>query len=231
MNLERHYHQMWTHSSRQFDAGRFEYDALIDNVKDMRRGITLLARPSERVRTAVENLLHDLRTTEPQQYYYPNTDIHLTVLSIISCYEGFSLNLIDPAAYTGLVQEVLHAHSSFKIHFSGLTASPSCLLVQGFPLNNELKKIRDDLRKRFRASCLQHSIDKRYSIQTAHSTILRFKAPLSKPAIFLQKIREFRDIDFGTFEVNELELVFNDWYQRAENTVLLGKYTLDSRIR
>ncbi len=222
---------MWTHSSRQFDSGRFEYDALIDNVKDTRRGITLLARPCERVRTAVENLLNDLRTTEPQQYYYPNTDIHLTILSIISCYEGFSLNLVDPAAYTGLVQEVLRAHSSFKIRFSGLTASPSCVLVQGFPLNNELKKIRDDLRKRFRASGLKHSIDKRYSIQTAHSTILRFKAPLSEPSVFLQKVRNFRSIDFGTFEVNELELVFNDWYQKAENTVLLGKYTLDSRIR
>lgn len=217
---------MWTQASHQFELGHFEYDALIDSPNDSRRGITLLARPPESSKAAIKAMLNDLQATEPWQYYYPTTDIHLTGLSIISCYEGFTLNQIDTNAYVALVQEVLQTQTSFKVSFSGLTASPSCLIVQGFPLDNELKNIRDGLREKFRNSNLQHSIDKRYSIQTAHSTIARFREPLLNPVFFLQKVKKYQAVDFGTFEVNELELVFNDWYQRASTTVALERFSL-----
>lgn len=217
---------MWTQANQQFELGRFEYDALIDSPNDSRRGVTLLARPPENIKAAIKVLLNDLQDTEPWQYYYPTTDIHLTGLSIISCYAGFTLNHIDTNAYVDLVQEVLQMHQPFKVSFRGLTASPSCLIVQGFPLDNELKNIRNGLREKFQTSNLQHSIDKRYCIQTAHSTIVRFRKPLLNPARFLQKVKNYRNVDFGTFEVNELELVFNDWYQRASTTVMLERFRL-----
>lgn len=217
---------MWAQANQQFELGRFEYDALINSPNDSRRGITLLARPPESIKAAIKVLLNDLQDTEPWQYYYPTTDIHLTGLSIISCYEGFTLNQMDTNAYVALIREVLHTHSSFNVSFSGLTASPSCLIVQGFPLDAELKNIRDELREKFYNSNLQHSIDKRYSIQTAHSTIVRFRNPLLNPATFLQKVKSYQAVDFGTFEVNELELVFNDWYQRASTTVMLERFSL-----
>ncbi|WP_428667922.1 2'-5' RNA ligase family protein [Runella sp.] len=228
MDLEQHYHQMWTHAVRQFTVGNFEYDSLTDaGSNDQRRGITLLARPSETVKEAVGKMLRDLHTSEPQQYYYPVTDIHVTVLSIISCYAGFSLSLIDIEAYKALVQKVLKNHKSFKVTFSGLTASPGSLIIQGFPEDDTLNDIRNTLRRRFRNSELQHSIDKRYAIQTAHSTVVRFKEPLADSETFLRKAKKYKEVDFGTFEVNELELVFNDWYQKAENTVVLAKYCLE----
>lgn len=217
---------MWTQANQQFELGRFEYDALINSPNDSRRGITLLARPPESIKAAIKVLLDDLQDTEPWQYYYPTTDIHLTGLSIISCYEGFTLNQMDTNAYVALIREVLHTHPSFKVSFSGLTASPSCLIVQGFPLDAELKNIRNELRKKFYNSNLQHSIDKRYSIQTAHSTIVRFRNPLLNPASFLQKVKKYQTLDLGTFEVTELELVFNDWYQRASTTVMLERFSL-----
>jgi 2'-5' RNA ligase len=226
MNLEQHYHQMWTYASHQFELGRFEYDELIDSPNDSRRGITLLARPPESMKIAIKSMLNDLQDTEPWQYYYPTTDIHLTGLSIISCYEGFTLNHININDYVDLVREVLHTYTSFKISFRGLTASPSCLIVQGFLMDDELTNIRNGLRDKFQTSNLQHSIDKRYSIQTAHSTIVRFKKPLLNPDSFLQKVKKYRNLDFGTFEVNELELVFNDWYQRASTTVVLERFSL-----
>jgi 2'-5' RNA ligase len=226
MDLEQHYHQLWTRSVQQFESGHFEYDPMIDAPVDSRRGITLLARPPLNVRMAIETMLSDLKASEPEQYYYPITDIHLTVLSIISCYENFSLSLIDTAQYVALVQEVIDAQKSFKIQFRGITASPSCLLIQGFPLDNVLKKIRNGLRQRFQNAGLQHSIDKRYAIQTAHSTVVRFRKPFIQPEALLQKVKTYREVDFGTFDVNELELVFNDWYQKTGITGVLAKYSL-----
>lgn len=226
MDLEQHYHQLWTRSVQQFESGHYEYDPMIDAPVDSRRGITLLARPTLNVRMAIETMLSDLKASEPEQYYYPITDIHLTVLSIISCYEDFSLSLIDATQYVALVQEVINAQKPFKIQFRGITASPSCLLIQGFPLDNALKKIRNGLRQRFQNSGLQHSIDKRYAIQTAHSTVVRFRKPLTQPEAFLQKVETYQEVDFGMFDVNELELVFNDWYQKTGITGMLAKYPL-----
>lgn len=226
MDLEQHYHQLWRRSVQQFESGHFDYDTMLDAPVDSRRGITLLARPPLNIRTAIDAMLRDLQASEPEQYYYPITDIHLTVLSIISCYENFSLSLIDTAPYAALVREVTTAQKSFKIQFRGITASPSCLLIQGFPLDNTLNKIRNSLRQRFRNAELQHSIDKRYAIQTAHATVVRFRKPFIHPDAFLQKVKTYREVDFGTFDVRELELVFNDWYQKTGITSVLAKYSL-----
>ena len=100
--------------------------------------------------------------------------------------------------------------------FKGITASPSGVMIQGFMNNNELNDIRDRLRKEFKNSNLEQSLDKRYSIQTAHSTIIRFKTELSQKEKFLEILDKNINYDFGTFKVNKFELVYNDWYQREQ---------------
>ncbi len=226
MNLQQHYDQMWVQASSLFESGSFECDAFLRNPTDKRRGITLLARPPQAVATRIQQMLDELQSSEPLQYYYPIADIHLTILSIISCYEGFTLDLISPKAYIEIITEALRSHSPFVINFEGITASPSCLMIQGFLNGNQLNHLRDDLRVCFKSSDLQHSIDKRYNLQTAHSTVVRFQKPPQLPLDWLEKIKKYRNFNFGTFEINELELVYNDWYQKAEYTVSLAKFSL-----
>jgi 2'-5' RNA ligase len=226
MNLQQHYDQMWMQASSLFESGNFECDAFLHTPTDRRRGVTLLARPPLPVATRIQQMLDELQSSEPRQYYYPTSDIHLTILSIISCYEGFTLDLISPQAYIEIITEALRNHPPFGINFEGITASPSCLMIQGFLNGNQLNQLRDDLRVCFKKSDLQHSIDKRYSLQTAHSTVVRFQIPPQQPLDWLEKIKKYRSYDFGTFEINELELVYNDWYQKAEHTVSLAKFSL-----
>lgn len=57
---------------------------------------------------------------------------------------------------------------------------------------------------------------------------IRFKKPLTNPAALLDKISQYQVQDFSLFEVASVELVFNDWYQRAAHTVLLEQYPLGS---
>ena len=42
----------------------------------------------------------------------------------------------------------------------------------------------------------------------------------------LHQLRHYQECFFGSFEVDTVELVYNDWYQRARHTVLLEKYFL-----
>lgn len=116
--------------------------------------------------------------------------------------------------YVALVQKSLEGLHPFEISFKGLTASPSCILLQGFWKDDTLNQIRENLRQQFKSSGLQQSIDQRYTIQTAHSTIVRLRKPLQHKDQWLECVEAYREFDFGAFRVNELELVCNDWYHR-----------------
>lgn len=226
MHLQNHYNNLWRQSLRKFRNDEFEYDSLIDAGDDTRYGITLLARPSEPVKQHIAKTLDEIKSTAPNQYYYPSTDLHVTVLSIISCHAGFTLNDIDPSAYRKVVQSAVGSLSSFTIHFRGITASPSCVLVQGFPEGNQLLKLRDTLRETFKASGLQHAIDQRYRLKTAHMTAIRFKEPLEDPELFINRITDLRDKNFGSSMIDQVELVGNDWYQRKEKVTPIGSFPL-----
>jgi len=229
MQLKEHYTSMWNDALEQFANNAFEYDSLIDSVKDYRFGVSLVAKLSAEVKQETMKMLEDLRKTEPEQYYYPVADQHVTILSIISCYDGFKLSNINIQEYTDVIGRSLKNIRSFPIMFEGITASPSCIMIQGFACD-EIEKIRNSLRENFKDTHLETSIDKRYQIHTAHSTVVRFKNPVKHPAEYIEKIKRYRYHYFGTVEVNTLDFVFNDWYQRHLDEHVLARFELPANV-
>jgi len=225
MDLSAHYDKLYHESAAKIASGNYEIDKLIDSKDDHRFGITLVIRPDENTMANIQDFLAEASAIEPNQYYYQNTDLHITVMSIISCYAGFDLKQINVQDYVNVIEPIIAKHRSFKIQFKGLTASPSCILLQGF-LTDTLNEIRNDLRIGFKNTNLQQSIDQRYAIQTAHSTVIRFKQTLHNESQLLKLIEKYRNFDFGTFEVHKMELVYNDWYQREKFVKKLHKFYL-----
>lgn len=226
MNLTEHYNQLYKSSSEAIAAGNYRLDSKINDESDSRFGITLLLRPSEKIKENIELFLKQLKVIEPNQYYYPDSDIHITIMSIISCYEGFSFEKINVEDYIEIIQKSIENSGVVKIDFRGVTASNSAIMIQGFPFDESLDTLRNKLRENFRNSTLEQSIDSRYSIATAHSTIMRFTEKLQNPQKFMEVVEQFRNYNFGEFTADKLELVFNDWYQRAENTIHLKDFDL-----
>lgn len=227
MNLIDHYNELYKDAVQKIQSDDYELDELIDSHADNRFGITLLARPDKKITKKIQKFLEKLKQIEPEQYYYPNSDIHVTIMPIITCYNGFNLHQINIQEYIDLIQKSINGFSKFNIEFKGITASPSCVMIQGFPQNNNLTQIRNNLRNNFKNSNLQQSIDKRYKIQAAHSTVFRFKKRLNDKETFLKTIEQFRDYNFGSFSVDTLELVFNDWYQRKKQVKTLYRFKLE----
>ena len=226
MNLSEHYDQLYKTSSEAISAGKYAIDSELKNESDSRFGITLLIRPSDEVKANMQLFLNELKAIEPKQYYYPDSDIHITVMSIISCSEEFQLTQISPNDYIQLICKSMVDADKIKIHFKGVTASPSALMIQGFPTDETLDNLRNKLRENFKNSELQQTIDSRYTISTAHSTVMRFQEPLQNPKKLIEITDKFRDFDFGEFDVKNLELVYNDWYQRKSTTRILGNFGL-----
>jgi 2'-5' RNA ligase len=226
MNLTEHYNQLYIKSSEGILAGNYTIDSQINNASDSRFGITLIIRPNETIKTNIQSLLNELKAFDDTQYYYPDSDIHITVLSIISCHDGFTLDKISIQDYLEIIQRSLVGIDQIKIEFKGVTASPSAIMIQGFPTDESLNNLRNKLRANFKASALQQSIDSRYEISTAHSTIMRFQEKLENPEKLIAVLEKFRDYNFGEFTVDKLELVYNNWYQRKGNTINLCDFYL-----
>lgn len=226
MNLAEHYNQLYKTSSEAILAENYTLDTQINNESDSRFGITLLIRPSESIKANIQKLLKDLEAVDNTQYYYPYSDIHITVISIISCYNGFSLDKIKVHDYIEIIEKSLIEVDHININFRGVTASPSAVMIQGFPSDETLNAFRNKLRDNFKKSDLQQSIDSRYEIATAHSTVMRFQEKLKNPEKLIHVLEQYRDYDFGEFKVEKLELVYNDWYQHDKNTIHLADFYL-----
>lgn len=222
MNLQEHYNQLYTKSSKAILEGNYKVDDQINDVSDSRFGITLLIRPNDEIKAKIQLFLNELREIDSKQYYYPDSDIHITLMSIISCYKGFTLDKIRTEKYIEIIEKSLIDVDKIKIEFRGITASPSAIMIQGFPTDESLNILRDKLRENFKKSTLEESIDSRYAIATAHSTVLRFQEKVENPEKLMAVVEKFRDYDFGEFTVDKLELVYNDWYQRKKNTINLS---------
>ena len=224
--LQVHYDELYQHARQLLLTSAYTLDKRIDDPTDNRLGLTLLFRPSEEIKTQIHGFLEDLKIFDPKQYYYPSTDIHVTVLSIISCYQDFDLQAISLPDYVELIRKNMPAQEGFEISFRGITASSAGVMVQGFPKGPFLDQIRNALRQSFRASELEQSIDTRYTLQTAHCTVVRFREPLINTKAFAEVLDRYRDYDFGTCRVEALELVHNDWYQRYSRVEKIHEFSI-----
>ncbi|TCN88941.1 2'-5' RNA ligase family protein [Shewanella fodinae] len=223
------YQDMWQQATAAIAREQYQTDTLINNPTDDRRGVTVLSylQASQPLVNEINGFLQGVSELEPQQYRQPVADLHVTVLSIISCISGLQLRNLNVAAYCEVFQRVLAEVDSFEVAFRGITASPSCVLLQGFVVDErQLSALRERLRQAYRDSGLPCSIDSRYKIATAHATLVRFNAPLQQPQRLLNYLAQYRNYDFGRHAVTQLSLVFNNWYQQQQHTRLLDTVQL-----
>lgn len=220
------YDVLWSNSLPLFQQNRCETDPLIADPNDRRRGLTLRIRPNAYIISKIEQFTETLRTVAPNQYYPPTSDLHLTALTIVSCREGYCCDDDMGKAYADAIAECIRGLPPPHIEFHGITASPSCLLVQGFPQNDSLAALRKLLRERFKTSPLPNTIDSRYPARTAHITIMRFHESQDDLGGFVRFLTENIDYQFGIQEVDEMELVHNDWYHKKANTKIISTFSL-----
>lgn len=223
------YESMWENFCAALAQGRYEQDTMIGNPADDRRGIAVVAslqKNSLACSQSVKTFLDEVRALEPEQYYHPQEELHLTVLSIISCAAGFRLQDISVPAYTAIFHQALQHTEPLEIVFRGITASPGCVVIQGFPTGPGLENLRNRLRQLFRASGLLTTMDSRYRLTTAHISAIRFRTTIRHPGKFFGLLEDYRDYCFGSVCLTDFELLFNNWYQNLSVTRLLADHTV-----
>jgi 2'-5' RNA ligase len=228
--LQSHYDTMWDDAFEALARGDIDCDTHLGTDHDLRRGLTLIARPGPALRARFECLLDRLALSEPQQYRYPAADMHVTILPFFTAIANPVSELALLNDYVNSAKAALDDIEAFDIQFNGITMSRGALLAQGFPCGPALETLRKRLRTQLHDAGLDASLDQRYRLITAHSTLFRFVAPLDNPQNFAAQLKSLRHEPLGCMHVSEVELVVNDWYMSSNSLNCIARVPLRKSV-
>lgn len=142
---------------------------------DLRYGVNLICRPPKEVSAFIFELQTRLRRIEPDQYYYPLADLHLTLVEI-----AHSLNP-DVAA---LISETIASRTDAwltGLHSFTLRSAKMGYDERSCFLRFETTEQFTSLRALFstRATTLGLPLKSRYGSASAHVTFMRYVRPLT----------------------------------------------------
>jgi len=193
-------------------------DEFLSNAKnDNRLSLALLIRIPSVVSSKIEKCISELKIIDPDLYYYPESDFHITVMDILKGMTNRSIpqNLEE---YIKCIKDCAKEIKPFKIEFNGLTASNNAIMVKGY-YEYELQKFREKLRLELKNRGLV--LEERYETISSHITIVRIPNKLNKPQEFINYIEQ--EYSFGTIEVNSFELSFHNWYDTKKTELSVIK--------
>ena len=189
--------------------------------QDKRLELTLLIHIGGTVAGSLKAFMDEMRKLEPDQYFYPESDLHVTVLDLISADQNFERNRLVIDESLELAKSAISGLPPFCIDFNGIITSNAAVLAKGY-YTGGLRNLRD----RLRSIAMEQGFDlrERYQSISAHSTIIRYKSALQNREKFLTTLEKYKRFNIGGLKVNELELVIHDWYNRRREAI--GKFYL-----
>ncbi|MBN1569937.1 MAG: TIR domain-containing protein [Acidobacteria bacterium] len=198
---------------------------LLDLTNDTRRGISLVIRPSEDVKSLLGEVQARLRKIAPSQHHYLPGDLHTTVLSLITAKEEFHLDYKFVTCCIESLSVTFQNQQPFRIHYHGLSSTRDCILVNGYYRDGTLDQIREEARKQAIIQGLTDKMEQRLWNESAHLTCVRFCC--RDHALELsQEVDKCRELELGISPVTEIQLVLNDWYMSIDKVHVLHTFHL-----
>ena len=216
--LVNHYDSILTANRGKILAGGAR-DAFLENaLADNRMSLVVLIRIPPDEAEKINSCIDDLKGIEPNLYYYPAKDFHITVMDVLKGEEGrrIPLNITE---YIRCIEECSKDISPFKIEFDGLTASDSAIMVRGY-YDDQLIIFRQKLRDMLKQRGLL--LEERYKTISSHATIARLHSKYQNPERLLDYIEKPRS--FGTMTVSSMEISFHNWYDTRKEVLSVVEF-------
>ena len=185
---------------------------------DERMALVLVFRPSVEVVVKITTHLGKLRDMEPNLYFYPARDLHVTVIDILKGRLGRQIP-DNIEQYIQCIKECAAQIRPFSVEFEGMTSSDNAAMVKGF-YEADLENFRIMIRHAFAEKSLP--LEERYQTISSHITLVRIPVSLQNPKAFVDYIME--PVSFGTMKIDSLELIFHNWYDSKKT--ILAKFSL-----
>lgn len=220
--LNNTYQKLWKKGKEAILNNKFFIDPYLSK-KDNRLGLTILIPLEGECTKQFSKIINKLKEIEPEQYFYPLENLHVTVVSVSEITEDFIPNETIINKYKEILSQTIKEIPEFTIKFKGITASDLVIFIKGFS-DDTIQKLRNNFKEQARNQGLK--IDDRYETKIIHSTIARFKNKLKNPEQLIKKIEELNNIEIANYKVNKIQFLINNWYNKKENNKLLAEYKL-----
>jgi 2'-5' RNA ligase len=204
-------------------SGAVELDrVLAAGLPDSRRGISLVM-PASRIAPGYEGLVARFAAVDPAQYYYPRSDLHITIFDFTQAREGCVADPGLEASFREISRAALASFAGFAVELRGVVFNRAAGIVKGFD-RDRLLGLRQRIRKELVARGIRN--DERYESGSAHITFARFRQPPADPAALCEAAEAAREIELGHVDAGEVELVEHDWYNSPASRRLLERFRL-----
>jgi len=163
------------------------------------------------------------KETEPDQYYYPLSDLHVTIFDFISGCADYRRDPGTEKIFMELSRRALADFSPFEFDLEGVAFSSAAGLLRGFDGGQIV-----EMRRRIRNLLKEYGIPntERYESESAHVTFCRFKSVLRNPVGLVDLIERNGDLEIGQATIRSFELVEHDWYNSASRKRIIDRIDL-----
>ena len=211
--LDNHYNSILTANRGKILAGGASDAFLEKALTDNRMSLVVLIRIPLDAAEKINSCINELKGIEPNLYYYPAQDFHITVMDVLKGEEGRRIppNITE---YIRCIEECSKDISPFRIEFDGLTASDNAIMVRGY-YDDQLMVFRQKLRDMLKQRGL--SLEERYKTISSHVTIARLLSKYQNPEKLLDYIEKPRS--FGNMTVSNMEISFHNWYDTRKEVL------------
>jgi 2'-5' RNA ligase len=142
---------------------------------DMRCGVNIICRPTIEVVKYIVSIQEYLSRFEPDQYYYPPSDLHLTLVEICHSRPPEDASFIA-GVVASEIRRIAAMTSLPKVDSPMLAFDSHAVALNLLPTDDALQSARQFILEEL--SNLGISMDSRYETKSAHVTLMRYITPL-----------------------------------------------------
>lgn len=204
---------------------------ILDNPeKDYLRGLNLITYLPLRINRLIDKrLISKLSLTIGDSgWIMPSKGRHITVLDILphnSRMADWGLDAFTEKYIKVVENTISPFNKSIEIKLKGIFASPDGITIQGFPVGESLFELRHLLRQGLTKAKLANFEEKKYTVQTAHISLVKFTKPLNGKAL-IRTVDELRNFHMGHFTLEKLILNYSSRYDKYFTIEILKEYCL-----
>ena len=142
---------------------------------DMRCGVNIICRPTIDVIEYIVSIQKYLSVFEPDQYYYPPSDLHLTLVEI--CHSRTPEEVAGIAsAVRSEIRRIAASTAPAKVDSPMLVFDAHAVALNFIPADDALQNARHSILQGLTNRGI--SVDSRHETKSAHVTLMRYIAPL-----------------------------------------------------
>lgn len=178
---------------------------------------TVIARPDEETKRTIEKIIRELQQLEPNQFYYPLDQLHLTLIGNIPL--STNLDRLIETVQTELPKITL----SFQL--KGLGSNALCLSTSAYPQGFSLHTFRENIRHAVGAHGDDYSSFLASYEYVGWINFLRYYRAPSQ--LFLDRLYTYRDTVFGELKPSSVQ-IYRNMSQTIDpdNSQLLHEFVL-----